>query len=115
MSKSGLSTPRNFPSDRSMVVFQFQFCFVCMSVTSFVTFFLLFSSLSLLFWVPRVGGLCFVIVAFPGYLHLYFCVAFGLLALCTIMHDSTTDIAVLHSQRESLVRDQPSLSTFDKL
>ena len=71
-SRTGLSylTSSRFPTDRSKAVSLLQFLLICASVVSHVAF-----VLSILFLIsPSFGaldGLCSMIEAFPGYLHLY--------------------------------------------
>ena len=71
-SKTGFGppTPRTFPAYRSKVVTLLQFFIVCVPVFQMWN-----SSCYYLFSVSPAfgasGRLCFVIVAFPGYFHLY--------------------------------------------
>ena len=66
--KTSISIPTNssFPTDCSSAAPLLYFSFVCASVITYVAF-----VVSLLFQLCSSGGLCFLIVAFSGYLHLY--------------------------------------------
>ena len=64
--------PSSFPTDRSNAVPLLQVFFVCASVISYV-------GIVVSLFVPLIspslcalGGLCFVIVAYPEYLHIFF-------------------------------------------
>ena len=62
----------SFPTDRfkAVLLLQFFFC-VCASVASYVEFVLPLFVPHLTFF-GALGRLCFVSVAFPGFLHLFF-------------------------------------------
>ena len=60
----------SFPTDRFKVVPLLQLLFICSSVISYVAFVMSLVVLQSGSFVSS-GGMCFVIVAFPGYLHLY--------------------------------------------
>ena len=67
-SKTGLS-PSIFPAGSSKAVSQLQFFLVHASVISYVAF---VWSLFLISSFDTLGKLCFVVVAFPVYLHVCF-------------------------------------------
>ena len=84
----------SFPTDRSRLATLLQFFFVSVSVIHLWHFFVIICSSSLLWCIGRI---CFVVVVFSGYIHLY------------TAHDKTYKMVCAPSEDSDQPGYQPSL------